>query len=74
MHFGAKVIVYCYNEFKLSYLKLKPEIVLNWVKELFEPIVLKGRRVFPLFLKRKIGKGNLYLIKIRPLETKNHAP
>ena len=48
--FCPKAIIYCYHEFKLRYLK-KQKLFSIWVKELFEPTVLRKKRrwLFALF-------------------------
>ena len=48
IHFAHRLLVYCYLEFKLRYLK---NLKLFSIKDLFEPIVLRKRRrrVFALF-------------------------
>ena len=63
--------MYCYIEFKVRYLKNLKLFSIR-VKELFEPIVLpkkkkkKKKKKGDFYgKKRKIGKGNLYLIENR---------
>ena len=55
VHFAHRLLVYCYLEFKLCYVKNLKSFSIG-VKEIFEPIILQTKSlwVFALFKKNKI--------------------
>ena len=63
MHFAHRLLVYCYIEFKLRYLKNLKLFSIR-VKDLFEPIVLQKKKK-----KKKKGDGVLLFLKAFSWET-----